>query len=50
MEGIINDIKAQSFVYGEDMANAFKGASGFGPEERKAAEAYMRKKHGVTLN
>lgn len=50
MEGMINDIKAQSFVYGEDMANAFKGASGFGAEERKAAEAYMRKTHGITLN
>lgn len=50
LEGMIKDIQAQSFVYGDDMAAAFAGASAFGPEERAAAEAYMRETHGVSLN
>lgn len=50
IEGMLNEIEAQSFVYGDDLAASFAGASGFGAEERAAAEAYMREIHGVSLN
>jgi len=50
LEGMANEIEAQSFVYGDDLTASFAGASGFGPDERAAAEAYMRKTHGVALN
>lgn len=49
VDGMLNDIEAQSFVYGDELAAAFKGASGFGEEEQTAAGTYMRKTHGVAL-
>lgn len=50
VEGMINEIQAQSFVYGDELDAAFAQASGFGQEERAAAEDYMQKTHGVALN
>lgn len=50
LDGMKNEIEAQSFVYGKDVTASFAEASGFGPEERAAAEAYMRETHGVALN
>ena len=50
VDGMLNEIEAQSFVYGADLDAAFKEGTVFGAEERAAAEAYMRETHGVALN
>jgi hypothetical protein len=50
MKGIVADIGARDLVYAEELQRAFRGASGFGAEERAWAEGYMVKTHGVTLD
>lgn len=50
MDGMTNEIQAQSFVYGDDLAAAFAAGTAFGAEERAAAETYMLETHGVALN
>jgi len=49
LAGMEQDLEVQSFVYGQDMVEAFAGIAGFGDTERNAVEAYMRKTHGVAL-
>ncbi|MCF8481357.1 MAG: hypothetical protein K9H25_13060 [Rhodospirillum sp.] len=49
INGMKANLEVESFVYGQDMVDAFAGISGFGAEERSAVEAYMRETHGVAL-